>query len=230
MTTVLAIDSSCEICSVALLCPTGQFTRESQMPRQHAAEILSMVDELLIESAHKISDIKAIAVITGPGSFTGLRIGIAVVQGLAFPWAIPVLPFSSLAAMALAANQQHGCDHVLTAFHSRENEVYFAAWKVSAGKPHCVVTERVMSKNDLIRQAASLHGSWFAAGNAWSDEILASIPLQLIGSDQLIRPCAASILSASKSRLIEEDVIPVEELLPVYIQEQLDYKMQQDLS
>ncbi|MDT8429451.1 MAG: tRNA (adenosine(37)-N6)-threonylcarbamoyltransferase complex dimerization subunit type 1 TsaB [Pseudomonadales bacterium] len=230
MATILAIDSSCDICSVALQGANGVFVRESKAPRQHAAEILTMVDELLLESGYSMTDINAVAVITGPGSFTGLRIGIAVAQGLAFPGSIPVIPFSSLAAMAMLVKQQYGSQQILTAFQSRENEFYFAAWQITDDWPCCIAAEQIVNKNGLLMQLGSLSGSWFAAGNAWSDEVLDSAQLHLAGSDRLIKSSAASILPASISRLAAADVIQAEELLPVYLQEQLVYSAQQGLS
>ena len=99
MTTALAIETSTTACSVALLYQ-GQMTRRySEEPRSHTRLVMSMVDEVLSEAGAELSQLDVIGTSVGPGSFTGLRIGFAVVQGLAFGLDIPVIPMSSLHVM-----------------------------------------------------------------------------------------------------------------------------------
>ena len=100
MTSILAIETSTAACSVALSAGGMRFSRYSEEPRSHTRLIMTMVDAVLVEAGLRVSDLDAIAVTVGPGSFTGLRIGFATVQGLAFAAQLPVIPVSTLEVMA----------------------------------------------------------------------------------------------------------------------------------
>ena len=124
MTTLLAIDTATEACSVALLHAGKMFSRYAVIPRLHAQQVLPMVRELLDESGIELKQIEAIAFGRGPGAFTGLRIAVGVVQGLAFALDKPVLPVSNLAAIARRAWRDQGADQVAVAIDARMDEVY----------------------------------------------------------------------------------------------------------
>ena len=78
---ILAIDSTTEVCSAALMCGDEITCKMQKAPRQHAKLILPMIDALLIEADCKLTNLDALALTTGPGSFTGLRIAAGVAQG-----------------------------------------------------------------------------------------------------------------------------------------------------
>ena len=100
MTSILAIETSTAACSVALSVGESRFSRYSEEPRSHTRLIMAMVDAVLVEAGITVAMLDAIAVTVGPGSFTGLRIGFATVQGLAFGAQLPVIPVSTLQVMA----------------------------------------------------------------------------------------------------------------------------------
>ena len=100
MTALLTIDTSTPACSVALRVGGRSLNRYSEEPRSHTRLIMSMINEVLSEAQLSVSQLDAIGVTVGPGSFTGLRIGFATVQGLAFAADIPVVPVSTLQLMA----------------------------------------------------------------------------------------------------------------------------------
>ena len=99
MTTALAIETSTTACSVALLFQGSMTRRYSEEPRSHTRLVMSMVDEVLTEAGVELNQLDVIGTTIGPGSFTGLRIGFSVVQGLAFGLDIPVIPMSTLHVM-----------------------------------------------------------------------------------------------------------------------------------
>ena len=99
MTSILAIETSTEACSVALHCISGTISRYAEEPRSHTQLLMPMIESVLSEAGIKPTELDAIGVAIGPGSFTGLRIGFAATQGLAFGLDIPVIPVSSLEVM-----------------------------------------------------------------------------------------------------------------------------------
>ncbi|ETN91493.1 UGMP family protein [Gammaproteobacteria bacterium MOLA455] len=100
MASILAIETSTAACSVALSVGESTFSRYSEEPRSHTRLIMAMVDAVLLEAGIRVAMLDSIAVAVGPGSFTGLRIGFATAQGLAFGAQLPVIPVSTLHVMA----------------------------------------------------------------------------------------------------------------------------------
>lgn len=124
MTSMLAIDTSTAACSVALQYRGRITSKSSAEPRSHSQLLMTMVHEVLQESACSLSQLDAIGVTVGPGSFTGLRIGFATVQGLAYATDIPVVPVSTLQVMVATflrtGDTQHITAQHITAQHITE--------------------------------------------------------------------------------------------------------------
>ncbi|PRI54099.1 tRNA threonylcarbamoyladenosine biosynthesis protein TsaB, partial [Haemophilus influenzae] len=124
--TLLALDTSTEACSVALLY-RGEKTHINELAqRTHTKRILPMIDEILANSGLGLNQVDALAFGRGPGSFTGVRVGAGIAQGLAFGADLPVIPISNLTAMAQAAFELHQAENVVAAIDARMNEVYFS--------------------------------------------------------------------------------------------------------
>jgi tRNA threonylcarbamoyladenosine biosynthesis protein TsaB len=123
---LLAIDTATERCSVAARIRGEWFERSVDTPRGHADIVLSMTDEVLKQSGARLADLDAIAFGRGPGAFTGVRIAIGVVQGLAYGAELPVIGVSNLAAVAEQVRQED--EAVLVCMDARMNEVYWAAY------------------------------------------------------------------------------------------------------
>jgi tRNA threonylcarbamoyladenosine biosynthesis protein TsaB len=124
---LLALDASTEACSVALLEDGRSIGRSSELGRGHAEEILRMVNAVLGEAGASLGSLDGIAAGVGPGSFTGVRISVSVAQGLAFGAGLPVVPVSTLEALALR-EIDHGAERVLACLDARMGEVYFEAF------------------------------------------------------------------------------------------------------
>jgi tRNA threonylcarbamoyladenosine biosynthesis protein TsaB len=106
MTTILAVDTSTEACSVALQIGSECIAKYSEEPRSHSRLLMPMVKHVLAEADIKVNQLDAIGVSIGPGSFTGLRIGFAAVQGMAYGADIPVAPVSTLELMVATYGRQ----------------------------------------------------------------------------------------------------------------------------
>ena len=107
MTSILAIETSTSACSEALQVANRTFERCSDKPRSHSKLLMSMVREVLVEADLQANQLDAIGITVGPGSFTGLRIGFATVQGLAYANDIPVVPLSTLKVMVATYLRTH---------------------------------------------------------------------------------------------------------------------------
>ena len=100
---ILAIDTSSNACGVALLCNNEVKALHELAPMQQTQKILPMIDALLGEAKVSLNQLDALAFGCGPGSFTGVRIAVSVMQGLGYAMNLPLIPVSSLAALAQAA-------------------------------------------------------------------------------------------------------------------------------
>lgn len=144
---ILAIDTATENCSVALLVNDRVISRSEVAPRDHTKKVLPMVDEVLKEAGLTLQDLDALAFGRGPGSFTGVRIGIGIAQGLAFGAELPMIGVSTLAAMAQASYRLHGATNAAVAIDARMGEVY---WHVTLAKK--TVSGQAWMQNALFHQ------------------------------------------------------------------------------
>jgi tRNA threonylcarbamoyladenosine biosynthesis protein TsaB len=106
MTTILAVDTSTEACSVALQIGDKTIAKFADEPRSHSRLLMPMVQQVLAEADIRVNQLDAIGVSIGPGSFTGLRIGFAAVQGMAYGADIPVVPVSTLELLSATYRRQ----------------------------------------------------------------------------------------------------------------------------
>ena len=134
---ILAIETSSRRCSVALLGPAIEDQCVEDMPRGHHDRVLPMVDDLLQRHRITLQELDAIAFGRGPGSFTGLRIGTGVTQGIAFGAGRPVVPISSLQALALGAwqREQTRTGAVVSLIDAHMKEVYCACYLFDGVEP-----------------------------------------------------------------------------------------------
>lgn len=128
---LLAIDSSVEACSVALQFNNTLLERYEEKPREHTRLLLPMINSLLKEAGIGFKDLDVLACTRGPGSFTGVRIGTAVIQGLSAGLNKPVVLVSSLRALAQAAYRLNGASQVLARLEAGLQEVYWGLFTLN---------------------------------------------------------------------------------------------------
>lgn len=164
MPTILALDTSTEACSCAVLQAGQVHERHELVPRQHAQLLLPMMQQLLRELGLEFNALDAIAFGAGPGSFTGLRIAAGVTQGIAFAANLPVIPVSTLAALALQGAATHD-SLVFSCLDARIEEVYWGWYSVKGGKA-LLIGEEQLTRPELL--PVTLPTGWqdaIAAGN-----------------------------------------------------------------
>lgn len=227
MSKILAIDSSNNCCSVALNCSGKVTFRSSSLERQHARQLLPMISELLAEAALTVAGLDAIAVVSGPGSFTGLRIGGGVAQGLAFGAGIPVVGVSTLAVMAMKASMKSGDSKFLVCLAAREDEVYTGAYLIEGGDAILVGSEQVGKPDSSSFSSIDVSPEWSGAGDGWKyaqqfgvDGTLRLQKFEVQDCDSDARTLSIVAQSRFEKGLTMEPLVAV----PVYLKEQMDYK------
>lgn len=161
---LLAIDTSSDACSAAVLTDAACHVEFEMTPRAHTRLILPMVESVLQQAGMQLTEVDAIAFGRGPGAFTGVRIATGVAQGLALAAGKPVLPVSTLAALAQRAWQDAGAERVLAALDARMDEVYWGEYVVQDGYMRLQAEEMVISPESVPVPEG---GGWVAIGSAW---------------------------------------------------------------
>ena len=148
---ILAMESTAKAASVALVRDGTLVAQSTQCSGlTHSRTLLPMAEDLLKNADVKLSEVDRFAVAHGPGSFTGVRIGVAAVKGLAWAAEKPAVGVSTLEAMAwhgLAAGEG---SLVCCAMDARRNQVYNALFEIKDGKPVRLTEDRAISLADLI--------------------------------------------------------------------------------
>lgn len=218
MPKILALDTSTEMCSVALQVGDELLARAQLAPQKHAELILPMIDELLAEAHLSLAQLDAIAFGQGPGSFMGLRIGVGVVQGLAYGVDKPVIPVSSLQALAQNAYQSVAATKVVVGVDARMQAIYWGGYELDVEKVmQGVLKDNLSKSNELNIENAE---TYIAAGNAWkiyADQL--SMNFKSIHAD--LYPTAKAMLAIAIQKFQRGEIVKAEEAEPYYIRDQV---------
>ena len=226
--TLLALDTSTEACSVALWHKGEKTHLDELAQRTHTKRILPMIDELLVNSGINLKQVDALAFGRGPGSFTGVRVGAGITQGLAFGADLPVIAISNLTAMAQAAFELYQAENVAAAIDARMNEVYFSQVKREKVRSELgeffqwnpVIEEQVCQPEKVLEQFSDL--SAYRVGTGWT-----AYPQfkenGLEGSD-IILPSAQYMLELALTDYAQNKVISALEIEPVYLRNEVTWK------
>lgn len=217
---ILALDTSTEACSVATWVD-GSVVERFETGNRHSELILPMVQAVLGETGLGLTQLDAIAFGRGPGSFTGLRIGAGVAQGLAFGADLPVVPVSSLAALAQGVDSPR----VLAAFDARMGQVYFGAY---ASDGHGLVElsgiEQVIAPDRIPLPEGK---DWVGVGGGW-DQYHALLLVRL--GDRVLRwqkqvyPRARFVAELAIAAYRLGQAVSAEQALPVYLRDEVAVK------
>lgn len=211
----LAIETSSIACSVALAIDDEIFALHRIAPQQQSQMILPMIDELLTSKNIALNQLDALAFGCGPGSFTGVRIATSVTQGLAYALNLPVIPISSLAALAQTAYQEKGYEKLLVAVDARIQEVYWGAYEVNhKGLVMLHGNEHVSRPEEIVM----LNNSWAGIGNAWEvykDDIIQK-PITLYSSGL---PTAFGVAQLAKEKYHQQSWLNAADVHPTYLRD-----------
>ena len=225
---LLAIDTATEACSVALLRtasdPAGapELLVRELVPGRGASElILGLVRELLAEAGLSLAGLDAIAFGRGPGGFTGVRLAVSVVQGLAFGAGLPVIPVSDLAAVAQRAlDATPGAAAALVCNDARMREVYWTCCVREQGLARELLPERVGAPDTVVLPAPG-PGPVVGAGLGFAayPELAQRLGPQLQGLLPDLLPRAREVVRLAAAEHAAGRLLAPEQALPVYLRD-----------
>jgi tRNA threonylcarbamoyladenosine biosynthesis protein TsaB len=218
---LLAIDTSSSACSVALLLNDKLIAHHEMAPMQQTQKILPMIDQILKSENVKLNQLDALAFGCGPGSFTGVRLATSVMQGIGFANDLPLIPISSLAALAQAAYQDLGWRKLLVAADARIQEVYSGAYIVNQ---HDLVElqgkEVVCPPHELVLPTKK---DWYGVGDGWK-VYRESINYEPVEIDSSRLPLASGVAVLAKQYYQANQWVSPENAHPTYLRDQVAIK------
>ena len=220
---LLAFETATEACSVALWIDGEVRERFEVAPRRHAELSLPWADALFAEAGIARSQLDALAVSRGPGAFTGVRLGISLVQGIALALDRPVVPVSTLAVLAAAVPTPAGAGTpVLASIDARMGEVYAGAFLVRDGDAGALGPETVGDAGsvELPEGHAEWHGmgTGFAAGGGALAQRFAT---RLARVDATALPRAGDLARLAARAAGRGELVAAERIEPAYLRNQV---------
>ncbi|WP_347353718.1 tRNA (adenosine(37)-N6)-threonylcarbamoyltransferase complex dimerization subunit type 1 TsaB [Acetoanaerobium noterae] len=208
---ILGIDTSSSSLSVAVMDDDllkGEFTLNHKLT--HSEQMMPLLDSLLSHLELKMSDIDLIGVSVGPGSFTGIRIGVAAANAMAMALDIPVVGISSLEAMAYTAGET--AYTIVSTFDAQRDRFYFNAYRFENAELKALEAEDVLEKEDLIKKLESYDKVLLLGDAVFINE---ELPLNVKKAKRAVRYVRASSVCelAHRDYLLEKTGFAV----PVYL-------------
>ena len=216
---ILAVDTTAKAASVCLAEEDkiiGSFFIDTALT--HSRTLMPMLDALLINTETKAEELSAIAVNAGPGSFTGVRIGVAAVKGLAFARGIPCVSVSTLESMAY--NCLGGDCVVCAVMDARCSQVYNALFRVKGSRIERLCDDRALSLTDLREELRRLDGNIVLVGDGAvisCDFLKGEIGNLSLAPMNIRIQTAASTAMAAFGKLDRGETLTAAELMPVYL-------------
>ena len=214
---ILGLESSAKAASAALCRDgelLGQYTQCSGLT--HSRTLLPMVEDLLKNTETKLADVDAVAVARGPGSFTGIRIGVAAVKGLCWGAQKPAIGVSTLAAMAWNGVAAGEGSIICCCMDARRQQVYNALFEIRDGRPVRLVPDRALSVEELAPELEKYEKRVFLVGDGarLCYNLLGGLGVEsTLAPEPLVQQSAYGVCRAAKT----EKPAPASELLPLYL-------------
>ncbi|WP_459175622.1 tRNA (adenosine(37)-N6)-threonylcarbamoyltransferase complex dimerization subunit type 1 TsaB [Ewingella americana] len=226
-TRILAIDTATEACSVALYNNDETLAHFELCAREHTQRILPMVQQILSEAGLTLNQLDALAFGRGPGSFTGVRIGIGIAQGLAYGAELPLLPVSTLMTMAQGAYRLTGANRVLAAIDARMGDVYWGEYyRSEEGNWQGEQSEAVIKPEQLQLRAADFIGRFATVGTGWGTypHLLGESLVAELFDGEMCLPQAEDMLPLALQMWQRGVRVTPEQAEPVYLRNEVTWK------
>lgn len=222
---LLAIETSSDLCSVALHIDGMVTERVEDAAQQHARVLLPMIDDLLGDSGLKPIDLDGLVFGQGPGSFTGVRIAAATVQGIALACGIPVVGISTLEAIAYRSWREHDLHHCISLIDARMQQVYMGTYQLdAAGFAQLIDVESVLDPAQVSAPRQSPEDDrWHLAGSgaaAYASEFEA-MGFVMLPEAGALQPLASDLLSLAIKRFERGETVDAAQALPVYLRDKV---------
>lgn len=226
---LLAIDTSSEATVLGLQLDSTIIDVTRTTDRSHSRDILPSIDQLMNDAGVKLSELDAVVFGQGPGSFTGLRIAIGVVQGLTYGLQIPAVPVSSMACLAQAEFRVSLETHAVVALKARLEEVYFGTYTSRDGVAQLLDLERVEDVSTLPRLPQA---NWLGIGDGWGpsadtgfqDKLIAALGITPTRISLQKVPVVEDLLCIGRYKLERGGSVSALEVRPEYLREQVAVK------
>jgi len=218
---LLAVDTVTEYCSVALALDGQVSFREVMAYQSHTEQVLPMIDELLTDAGVSLQQLDAIVLDRGPGSFTGLRIGAGVVQGLALGAELPVILASSLQTLAQGCFRQTAQTQVLAAIDARQGEIYWGCFHVQDGLMVLHGEENIDPPLALAPPDDAVYYGTGTAFDTFAKELENNPRVRLCGYAGKKYPLAQDMLPYATRAWQQQAYVDAREALPVYLRDKV---------
>ena len=218
---LLAIETSTDACSVGLSVDGELLLDHRIASQQHGALVLPMVDALMATAGLVPAQLDGVIFGRGPGSFTGVRIGVAVTQGIALGADAGVFGVSTLQSVAQGCYRVHGETHVAVSLDARMDEVYFAAFVCDDNGLMQPVTDEMLLPPAMV-PAMPADSTWCWAGSGaerYRDLVLKAAPDAVIHAD--CWPMAQDLLTLGTPSALSGALLSAEQAAPVYLRDKV---------
>lgn len=224
---LLALDTSSVACSVALQFDGEILSNHEEKPREHTRLLLPMINSLLEDAGAGMSDLDAIVLGNGPGSFIGMRIAASVAQGLAFAAALQIVPVSSMAAVAARVLSDDKIKEVVVAQDAHMQQVYLGIYAPNAdGAPEEKTPERLHDLaviEDIDPAGVSTRA---AAGFGWQryPELLVANRDRITEVSEVLHPHSTDLLTLGQVAMAAGNAIAPQDINPAYLRQKVAEK------
>ncbi|MEO8443618.1 MAG: tRNA (adenosine(37)-N6)-threonylcarbamoyltransferase complex dimerization subunit type 1 TsaB [Gammaproteobacteria bacterium] len=217
----LAIETATELPGLALLRGDRLALREARGLRAPSRAVFEWVRELLLETETSLGQLDCVAFGAGPGSFTGVRVAVALAQGLGFARGLPLCPVSSLATLAAGAFRNSTADTVACCLDARMGEVYLGIYRRDATAGVVALVADALLAPEAVRLPGP--GSILAVGNGWTayPELLTHLEARLVDVLPEQLPSAADLAYLARPRYLAGQIVSPLDALPNYLRDRV---------
>lgn len=214
---ILALDSTAEACTAAL-CDDGRLIAEMTVNtgNTHSQTLLPLVEQILKISETSLEEIDAFACSTGPGSFTGVRIGAATIKGLAYGKNKPCVSVSTLEALAYNISGYNGI--LCPVMNARRNQVYNALFECRDAKIMRLTSDRALSIDELDDELSGFDSPIYLSGDGYTitERGLKKATISFVPERQRFQS-GYSVAMCAYDKLAKGETLSDNELVPIYL-------------